>query len=94
VDARRGAWAAAVSAQLPGATRAAPETVGPWTDDWSDRADGLVVAPVRTAGAESEEAMSYMPRDVGGEDKSGGTMRGKVVYAYCNDAGEMRTYNP
>jgi hypothetical protein len=25
----------------------------------------------------------YLPRDAGGEDKSGGTMRGKVVYAYA-----------
>ena len=27
--------------------------------------------------------MGYLPRDTGGEDKSGGTMRGKIVYAYC-----------
>jgi len=36
--------------------------------------------------------MGYLPRDVGGEDKSGGTMRGKIVYAYCNDAGEVLTW--
>ena len=34
----------------------------------------------------------YLPRDVGGEDKSGGTMRGKIVYAYPNDAGEVLTW--
>ncbi len=36
--------------------------------------------------------MGYLPRDVGGEDKSGGTMRGKIVYAYCNDAGEVLSW--
>ncbi len=36
--------------------------------------------------------MGYLPRDVGGEDKSGGTMRGKIVYAYCNEAGDVLTW--
>ncbi|MFO0967869.1 MAG: hypothetical protein U0793_20085 [Gemmataceae bacterium] len=36
--------------------------------------------------------MGYLPRDVGGQDKSGGTMRGKIVYAYLNDAGEVLTW--
>jgi 5S rRNA maturation endonuclease (ribonuclease M5) len=36
--------------------------------------------------------MGYLPRDTGGEDKSGGTMRGKVVYAYSNEAGEVLTW--
>lgn len=36
--------------------------------------------------------MGYLPRDTGGEDKSGGTMRGKVVYAYCDYAGEVLTW--
>jgi 5S rRNA maturation endonuclease (ribonuclease M5) len=36
--------------------------------------------------------MGYLPRDAGGEDKSGGTMRGKIVYAYPNDAGEVLTW--
>ncbi len=36
--------------------------------------------------------MGYLPRDVGGEDKSGGTMRGKIVYAYPNAAGEVLTW--
>lgn len=36
--------------------------------------------------------MGYLPRDVGGKDKSGGTMRGKITYAYLNDAGEMLTW--
>ena len=36
--------------------------------------------------------MGYLPRDTGGEDKSGGTMRGKVVYGYPNEAGEVLTW--
>ena len=36
--------------------------------------------------------MGYLPRDTGREDKSGGTMRGKIVYAYCDDAGEVLTW--
>jgi hypothetical protein len=35
--------------------------------------------------------MGYLPRDTG-EDKSGGTMRGKIVYLVCNDAGEVLTW--
>jgi hypothetical protein len=36
--------------------------------------------------------MGYLPRDTGGEDKSGGTMRGKIVYGYCDDQGEVLTW--
>jgi hypothetical protein len=36
--------------------------------------------------------MGYLPRDVGGEDKSGGTMRGKVVYGYANAEGDILTW--
>ena len=36
--------------------------------------------------------MGYLPRDTGGEDKSGGTMRGKVVYPYLSDSGEVLTW--
>ncbi len=36
--------------------------------------------------------VGYLPRDVGGEDKSGGTMRGKIVYAYLNEQGEVLTW--
>jgi 5S rRNA maturation endonuclease (ribonuclease M5) len=36
--------------------------------------------------------MGYLPRDTGGEDKSGGTMRGKVVYAYCDADGQVLTW--
>lgn len=36
--------------------------------------------------------MGYLPRDVGGQDKSGGTMRGKIVYAYLDEAGEVLTW--
>lgn len=36
--------------------------------------------------------MGYLPRDVGGEDKSGGTMRGKIVYAYKDEAGRVLTW--
>lgn len=36
--------------------------------------------------------MGYLPRDVGGEDKSGGTMRGKIVYAYHDEAGNVLTW--
>src|SRR5206468_958888 len=35
--------------------------------------------------------MGYLPRDTG-EDKSGGTMRGKIVYAYQSEAGEVLTW--
>lgn len=31
--------------------------------------------------------MGYLPRDVGGEDKSGGTLRGKIAYAYLAEDG-------
>lgn len=34
----------------------------------------------------------YLPRNVGGEDKSGGTMRGKIVYAYLDEQGEVLTW--
>jgi hypothetical protein len=34
----------------------------------------------------------YLPRDAGGEDKSGGTMRGKVVYAYRDPDGDVLTW--
>ncbi len=34
----------------------------------------------------------YLPRDSGGDDKSGGTMRGKVVYQYRSEAGEILTW--
>jgi len=33
----------------------------------------------------------YLPRDTG-EDKSGGTMRGKIVYPYLSDSGEVLTW--
>jgi hypothetical protein len=36
--------------------------------------------------------MGYLPRDSGGEDKSGGTMRGKVVYPWLSDSGEVLTW--
>jgi 5S rRNA maturation endonuclease (ribonuclease M5) len=36
--------------------------------------------------------MGYLPRDVGGEDKSGGTMRGKIVYAYLSEVGQVLTW--
>ncbi len=36
--------------------------------------------------------IGYLPRDVGGEDRTGGTMRGKVVYAYTNDTGVILTW--
>lgn len=35
--------------------------------------------------------MGYLPRDTG-EDKSGGTMRGKIVYAYLSDSGDVLTW--
>src|SRR5471032_2312694 len=31
--------------------------------------------------------MGYLPRDAGG-DRTGGTMRGKITYAYLSEAGE------
>lgn len=36
--------------------------------------------------------MGYLPRDVGGEDKSGGTMRGKIVYGYLSEDGQVLTW--
>lgn len=36
--------------------------------------------------------MGYLPRDVGGEDKSGGTMRGKIVYGYKDEEGNVLTW--
>ncbi len=36
--------------------------------------------------------VGYLPRDVGGEDKSGGTMRGKIVYAYKDEEGNVLTW--
>src|SRR5207244_5667624 len=33
----------------------------------------------------------YLPRDAG-EDKSGGTMRGKIVYGYPSEEGEILTW--
>lgn len=36
--------------------------------------------------------VGYLPRDVGGKDKSGGTMRGKITYAYPNEAGDVLTW--
>ncbi len=35
--------------------------------------------------------MGFLPRDTG-EDKSGGTMRGKIVYPYLSDAGDVLTW--
>jgi len=34
----------------------------------------------------------YLPRDAGGDDKSGGTMRGKVVYPYRSESGDILTW--
>lgn len=36
--------------------------------------------------------MGYLPHDVGGEDKSGGTMRGKIVYPYLSEAGDVLSW--
>ena len=36
--------------------------------------------------------VGYLPRDVGGEDKSGGTMRGKIVYGYKDEEGSVLTW--
>jgi hypothetical protein len=35
--------------------------------------------------------MGYLPRDTGGE-KTGGTMRGKITYAYLSEAGDVLCY--
>jgi 5S rRNA maturation endonuclease (ribonuclease M5) len=35
--------------------------------------------------------LGYLPRDTG-EDKSGGTMRGKIVYPYFSESGEILTW--
>lgn len=36
--------------------------------------------------------VGYLPHDVGGEDKGGGTMRGKVVFALLSEKGEVLTW--
>jgi 5S rRNA maturation endonuclease (ribonuclease M5) len=36
--------------------------------------------------------VGYLPRDTGGEDKSGGTMRGKIVYPYLSEDGQVLTW--
>jgi 5S rRNA maturation endonuclease (ribonuclease M5) len=36
--------------------------------------------------------VGYLPRDVGGGDKSGGTMRGNIVYGYPDEAGNVLTW--
>lgn len=36
--------------------------------------------------------MGYLPRDVGGADKSGGTMRGRIVYGYLDEEGHVLTW--
>lgn len=36
--------------------------------------------------------VGYLPRDTGGADKSGGTMRGKIVYAYLSETGDVLTW--
>lgn len=33
--------------------------------------------------------IGYLPRDVAGEDKSGGTLRGKVTYPYFSESGDI-----
>lgn len=33
--------------------------------------------------------LGYLPQHVGGEDRSGGTLRGKIVYPYLSEAGEL-----
>ena len=45
-----------------------------------------------TPGVCRQWRMGYLPHDVGGQDKSGGTMRGKVVYGLANEAGEIVTW--
>src|SRR5262249_10259617 len=35
--------------------------------------------------------MGFLPRDTG-KDKSGGTMRGRVVYSYLSEAGDVLTW--
>lgn len=36
--------------------------------------------------------VGYLPHDVGGEDKAGGTMRGKIVFALLSEKGEVLTW--
>lgn len=36
--------------------------------------------------------MGYLPRDVGNEDRTGGTMRGKVCYGYLDEKGDVLTW--
>jgi 5S rRNA maturation endonuclease (ribonuclease M5) len=36
--------------------------------------------------------MGYLPRDTGGSDKTGGTMRGSVVYPILSETGEVLTW--
>jgi 5S rRNA maturation endonuclease (ribonuclease M5) len=48
--------------------------------------------PFLTSEVMKQWRMGYLPRDVGGEDKSGGTMRGKIVYAYTDEEGNVLTW--
>jgi 5S rRNA maturation endonuclease (ribonuclease M5) len=36
--------------------------------------------------------VGYLPRDSGGDDKSGGTMRGRIVYGYHDEEGNVLTW--
>lgn len=44
--------------------------------------------PYLTPAVMKQWRMGYLPRDAGG-DKTGGTMRGKITYAYRSEAGEV-----
>jgi 5S rRNA maturation endonuclease (ribonuclease M5) len=47
--------------------------------------------PFLTADVARKWQAGYLPRDAG-EDRSGGTMRGKIVYCYRSEAGEVLTW--
>jgi hypothetical protein len=49
-------------------------------------------AMLGTSGLDGEQGRRYLPRDVAGEDKSGGTMRGKIVYGYADEEGNVLTW--
>jgi hypothetical protein len=48
--------------------------------------------PFLTSEAMTRWRAGYLPRDVGGEDKSGGTMRGKFVYGFEGEDGKVLTW--
>ena len=64
------------------------------TGDRGDASQGVGLRPpppLSHSRGDESDSMGYLPRDAG-EDKSGGTMRGKFVYPYLSEAGDVLTW--